>query len=71
LSAWDAEAAAKTAEQAYGYVAGTLPLGADYSPLDRHTETAYEAEMAGDWLTYVEALRELCRTPRAEARRAA
>jgi hypothetical protein len=41
--ACDTETAAKRAEQAYRYVARTLPPGTDYSPLDDHTEVAYEA----------------------------
>jgi hypothetical protein len=69
--AWDTEAAAQKAEQAYRYVSRTLPPGADYSPLDSLTEAAYEAERAGDWPAYVEALRELCRAARREARSAA
>jgi hypothetical protein len=69
--AWDTEAAAQKAEQAYRYVSRTLPPGSDYSALDGHTEAAFEAERAGDWSAYVEALRELCRAARAEARRAA
>jgi hypothetical protein len=69
--AWDTEIAATRADQAYRYVSRTLPPGADYSPLDVHTEAAYEAERAGNWTAYVEALRELCRTARDEARREA
>jgi hypothetical protein len=52
-------------------VSRSLPPGTDYSPLDGHTGAAYEAERAGDWSAYVEALRELCRAARREARRAA
>jgi hypothetical protein len=71
VMAWATETAAQRAEQAYRYVSRTLPPGSDYSPLDSHTEAAYEAERAGDWPAYVEALRELCRTARGEGRRAA
>ena len=71
MRAWDTEAAAQKAEQAYRYVSQTLPPGTDYSPLDGHTEAAYEAERAGDWSANVEALRELCRAALREARRAA
>jgi hypothetical protein len=71
MMAWDTEAVAQKAEQAYRYVARTLPPGSDYSPLDGHTEAAYEAEKAGDWPSYIEALRELCRTARNEGRKAA
>ena len=69
--AWDTTAAAGKAEQAYRYVSRTVPPGTDYAPLDRHTEAAYEAERAGDWTAYLEALAELCRTARGEGRRAA
>jgi hypothetical protein len=69
--AWDTEAAAQRAEQAYRYVGRTLPPGAEYSALDGHTDAANEAERAGDWPAYVDALRELCRAARREARRAA
>ena len=68
---WDTEAAAERAQQAYHYVGRTLPRGADYSPLDAHTDAAYEAERAGDWPTYVEALRELMRAAKRQAGRAA
>ena len=71
MMAWDTEVAAQRAEQAYRYVSRTLPPGADYLRLDEHTDAAYEAERAGDWPAHVEALRELCRAARREARRAA
>jgi hypothetical protein len=71
VMAWDTHTAAKRAEQAYRYVSRTLPPGSDYSPLDSHTEAAYEAERAGDLAAYVEVLRALCRTARDEARREA
>jgi hypothetical protein len=64
VMAWDTRAAAKRPEQAYFYVSRTLPQGTDYSPLDSRTDAAYEAEKAGDWPAYVEALRELCRAAR-------
>lgn len=54
---WDTTAAAGKAEEAYRYVSETLPPGTDYSPLDSYTDAAYEAEKAGDWTAYVEALR--------------
>jgi hypothetical protein len=68
---WDAEVAGIRAEQAYRYVSQTLAPGSDYSHLDSYTDAAYEAERAGNWTAYVEALRELCRTARDEGRRAA
>lgn len=69
MSAWDPAEAHSLARQSYTYVARMLPPGTDYSPLDSHTEAAYEAEKAGDWPAYEEALRELCRAARAEAMR--
>jgi hypothetical protein len=69
--AWDTAAAAQRAEQAYRYASRTLPPGSNYSTLDSHTDAAYEAERAGDWPAYVEALRELCRAARSQARKAA
>jgi hypothetical protein len=45
--AWDTEAAAQKAEQAYRYVSRTLPPGSDYSLLDSHTDAAYEIEGVG------------------------
>jgi hypothetical protein len=69
--AWDTEAAAQKAEQAYRYVARTLPPGTDYAPLDAHIEAAYKVERIGNWPAYLEALAELCRTARGEGRRAA
>jgi hypothetical protein len=68
---WDAEVAGIRAEQAYRYVSQTLPPGSDYSRLDSYTDAAYEAERAGDWTAYIEALRELCKAARGEGRRAA
>lgn len=50
--AWDTEAAAGKAEQAYRYVSRTVPPGSDYSRLDSYTEAAHEAERAGDWPAY-------------------
>jgi hypothetical protein len=71
LMTCDTENAAQKTEQAYRYVARTLPPGTDYSPLVSSTDAAYAAERAGEWPIYVEALRELCRAARREARSAA
>jgi hypothetical protein len=71
MTTWDTERAARRAQQAYRYVSRTRPPGTDYLPLDSRTDVAYEAERVGDWPAYVEALRELCRVARREARRAA
>lgn len=69
MSAWDPELAAEKAQKAYRYVAGVYPKGTGYESLDAHTEAAYQAERAGDWNAYLEALRGLCRAARAEAMR--
>jgi hypothetical protein len=69
--AWDTTAAAQRAGQAYRYVSRTLPPGSDYSHLDSLTEAAYGAERAGDWTAYLDALRELMKAARREARKAA
>jgi hypothetical protein len=71
MTTWDPVEAFELARKAYTYVARTVPLDIGYSLLDSYTEAAYEAERAGDWPAYVEALRELCRTARDEGRRAA
>ena len=71
MTTWDAERAARRAEQAYRYVSRTLPPGTDYSPLDTHTDAAYKAERIGNWPAFLEALAELCSTARREASRAA
>jgi hypothetical protein len=69
--AWDTEVAAQRAGQAYSFVARTLPPGSDYSRLASCTEAAYEAERAGDWPAYLDALRELMKAAKREARSAA
>jgi hypothetical protein len=71
MTTWDAERAARRAEQAYRYVSRTLPPGADYSALDVHTAAAYKAERIGNWPAFLEALAELCSTARRAASRAA
>jgi hypothetical protein len=72
--AWPAERAAELAQRAYRYVADTYPREAGYDRLDALTEAAYQAERAGDFPAFTEALRELCRAARRvafEARRGA
>jgi len=71
MTTWDSERAAHRAEQAYRYVSRMLPPGADYSALDAHTAAAYKAERTGNWPAFLEALAELCRAARDEARREA
>ena len=67
VSAWDAEKAAERAQTAYRYVAEVYPRGAGYEPLDAHTEAAHEAERAGDWPAFEDALRNLMRAAKREA----
>jgi hypothetical protein len=69
--AWDSDLAFERARTAYRYVAANFPASADLEILAPHTDAAHEAERAGNWTVYVEALRELCRAARREARRAA
>jgi len=70
VSAWDAELAFERARVAYRYVAATFPDSADLEILAAYTAAAHEAERAGDWPAYEEALHELCKAARAEAMRA-
>lgn len=67
---WNTEEAARLAREAYRYVARTYPLDADLEPLGVADARVLEAQEAGDWQAYEEALRELCRTARREAQRA-
>lgn len=69
--AWDSDLAFERARTAYRYVAATFPDSAALEVLAPHTEAAHEAEGRGDMRAYEEALRELMRTARREARRAA
>jgi hypothetical protein len=66
---WDTEEAARLAREAYKYVARTFPPDAPLEPLGRADATVLNAQEAGDWSGYVEALRELCRTARREVSR--
>ena len=65
--AWDAREAARLAREAYRYVARHYPEGAPLEPLGRADRAVLEAEEAGDWPAYIEALRQLCRTAWREA----
>jgi hypothetical protein len=66
---WNTEEAARLAREAYRYVGRTYPLDADLEPLGKVDRAVLEAQERGDWLAYVEGLRELCRTARREAQR--
>ena len=67
MSGWDTQEAARRAWAAYSYVARVLPADANLEAIGRADSAVLEAEEAGDWRGYVEALRELCRTARREA----
>jgi hypothetical protein len=67
---WDSALAAQRALEAYRYVARTYPEGAPLEPLGRADMRVLEAQEAGDWPAFVEALRELCRVARRAAIRA-
>ena len=66
-AAWDTERAAELARKAYRYAAEHYPPEAPLEPLGRADMAVLEAEEAGDWPAYVEALRELMRTAKREA----
>ena len=67
---WNTEEAAGLAREAYRYVARTYPDDADLTALGVADRAVLEAQEAGDWEAFVEALRELMRTARREAARA-
>lgn len=68
---WNTEEAARLAREAYRYVARTYPPEADLEPLGVADRAVLEAQEAGNWDAFVEALRELMRTARREAQRRA
>ena len=71
MSGWDTELAARRAREAYRYVARTLPRDAQGSlaSLDPCQDAALAAQERRDWPAYEEALREMMRTARREAKR--
>ncbi len=69
--AWDTERAAELASTAYRYVANVFPKEADYALLEKHTHAAHTAQDTGDLDAFEEALRELMRAAKREARRRA
>jgi hypothetical protein len=71
VSAWDPAEALDLARKGYTYVARVLPPDADLAAIGAADRAVLEAEERRDMPAYVEALRELCRTARREARRAA
>ena len=69
VNGWDTHKAAVMARQAYRYVARTYPKDAPLEPIGRADLAVLEAEEAGDWQAYEEALRELCKVARRGAMR--
>jgi hypothetical protein len=67
---WNTEEAARLAREAYRFVARTYPPDADLTLLGVADMVDLEAQEAGDWEAFVEALRELMRTAKREAARA-
>ena len=71
MSAWDPQKALELARRAYTYVARALPPDATLEAIGRADRAVLDAEAAQDLPTYEEALRDLCKAARAEARRRA
>jgi hypothetical protein len=71
VSAWDPDLAFERARTAYRYVAANFPDSADVEVLAPYTAAAHEAERGGDMEAFEDALRELMRAARNEARRLA
>jgi hypothetical protein len=67
MTTWDTEKAAELARTAYRYVARVYPEEAPLKPLGVADMRVLEAQEAGDWQAYEEALRELMRTAKREA----
>jgi len=64
---WDTERAAQLAREAYRYVGKVYPPDAPMEPIGRADVVVLEAQEAGDFEAYEEALRQLCRVARREA----
>jgi hypothetical protein len=64
---WDTARASELAREAYRYLVKTMPKDSDLDVLAPHEDAALEAQRAGDWQAYEEALREMCRTAKREA----
>lgn len=66
---WDTERAAQLAREAYRYVARMCPNeSAALESIGKADMAVLEAQEAGDFEAYEEALRELCRVARREAK---
>jgi hypothetical protein len=71
MSAGDAVEAMELARKAYAYVAQVLPSDATLEAIGRADRVVLEAEELRDFAAYEEALGELCKAARREAKRAA
>ena len=68
-ASWDTARASELARRAYEYVAWTYPPHANLKPLDAPQDAILEAQAAGDFEGYQQALREMCRVAKREALR--
>jgi hypothetical protein len=59
---WDTERAATLARKAYRYVARVYLSDESLEPLDVHQDAALQAQAAGDFDAYEDALRAMMRT---------
>ena len=66
---WDTQRASELAREAYRYLVKTMPRDANLDVLAPHEDAALEAQRAGDWQGYEEALREMMRAGKREALR--
>jgi hypothetical protein len=60
--AWDTERAATLARKTYRYLVKTMPRDANLDVLAPHEDAALEAQAAGDFDAYEDALRAMMRT---------
>ena len=68
MSAWDPQKALELARRAYAYVARVLPPDATLEAIGRADRAVLDAEAVKDFPAYEEALRDICKAARAEAR---
>ncbi len=69
MGTWDTARASELAREAYRYLVRTMPKDADLGVLAPHEDAALEAQRAGDFRRYEEALREMMRAGKREALR--
>jgi hypothetical protein len=68
VSSWDAERAYELAVQTLSYLERTYPWGASLEPLEPYRQAVLEAQDAGDFVAFQEALRQMMYDGRREAR---